>query len=233
MEMVPSAPTTTKEHLDGGMFCAPPSLRRVLDRCRVSQAGTRYSTMVDHGRPSTVWPRPLIDEAEFATLVEKEEWDAFEEEDDEVLKEEAPALRNRGVRGSMEMVSSAPTTTKEKNVSPSWTQRKLKGQSFVRTRHSHAEVEARKSEVVMSTPTAEDEPWEAYLEPGTYRLSDIVLLPDVDEPVPHCAKFCVPKANWKCSGDKTSGEVKIDHSELKQPIPVEIATAFFTQVLWM
>jgi hypothetical protein len=229
MEIVPSAPPTTKEHLvGGGMFRdAPPSLGRVSDRCRVSQAGTRYSTMVDHGRPSTVRPRPLIDEAEFATLVEKEEeWDAFafEEEDRGVLKEEAPAPRNRGVRGSMEMVSSAPTTTKEKNVFPSWTQRKHKGRSFVRTRHSHAEFEARKSEVVMSTPTAEDEPWEAYLEPGTYQLSDIVLFPDVDEPVPRCAKFYVPKANWKCSGDKTSGTVKIDHNELKQPIPVEIAT---------
>lgn len=209
---------------NAGMFRAPPTLKKLDSGIRFSAAGKRYSRSPGpDGRPSWL-PLPLIDEEELATMRLSEM--SFDSLEQTFTAEDEPAPMPSGSKKSRDSmnISFMQGITKTVKEKIKWHQRKKKGGSFARTRHSQAEVEARKSEVVMATPSAEDEPWEACLEPGFYNLSDVVKFPDVDTPIPKYAKFWAPRENWRSSHGSGSGTVAINHQELRRKIPIETAT---------
>ena len=236
-----------------GMFRGPSSVQKLDSDLRFSSVGKRYSSKVSgpNGAQISEWDNMRMSRVEKIVEEELEELmkgssisersaygasqlasEALAVDSQDICtvnggNDPEPASdtpTNRRARESMIVTYNEQRETETKISKLKWTQRKRKGGSFVRTRHSDAQVEARKSEVVMATPSAEDEPWEAYLQPGCYRLADIVAFPDVDTPIPKFAKFWVPKDNWKGTEGEGSGTLAIDFQELRRKVPIETAT---------
>eukprot|EP01083_Nonionella_stella_P028788 79339_1 len=104
---------------------------------------------------------------------------------------------------------------------------RLRGSSFARRRFSHNAVNKRRNTLVMSTPSSENQPWEALLEPGVYTLADVIAYPDFAKPIPRHARLRVDRCAWHSSTNcqESNGKLELSEKNIKKTIPVVTATS--------
>ena len=86
--------------------------------------------------------------------------------------------------------------------------------------------------VVMSTPSSADKPWEAKLRPGIYDIRVLIDFPDIPTPVPRHARIPARRSDWRSaapgeSGTESgfsSGRLRLSPGAIGTVVPVEIAT---------